>query len=71
MCVIMDYMDMAIDSKKIINKASHGVVRKPAGFSLDVELVEKFRKACDANNVKYSEILESLIREFLEDLKKK
>lgn len=62
---------MAIDSKKIINKASQGILRKPAGFSLDVDLVERFRKTCDDNNVKYSEILESLIKEFLEDLTKR
>ena len=70
MCVIMDSMSMAIDSKKIINKASQGVIRKPAGFSLDVELVDEFRKACDERNVKYSEILELIIRDFLDNLKK-
>lgn len=62
--------DMAIDAKKIMDKATKGS-RKNYTISLDESLMETFKEFCEAKNAKYSSVIEELIKEFLESSKKR
>ena len=64
-------MYMPVDSKIVINKAGKVGQRKTYSVSLDEEIMESFKDNCEKNAVKYSQVIEVLIREFMEDSKKK
>jgi hypothetical protein len=64
-------MSMAIDAKKITEKAAKAGARKVYGLSLDIGLMSEFQAECDKRNVKYSPVIEELIKEFLESAKKR
>lgn len=63
-------MDMAIDAKKIMDKALKGS-RKTYSLSIDEELMEAFKSTCENQGAKYSSVIEELIKEFLDSSKTK
>jgi hypothetical protein len=64
-------MDMAIDSKKIIERLNKSELKKNYTIALTPSLMEDFKGECDRLEVKYSPVIEELIKEFLESSKKK
>jgi hypothetical protein len=64
-------MSMAIDSKKIVERLNKGELKKNYTLALTPSLMEEFKGECDRLKVKYSPVLEELIKEFLESSKKK
>lgn len=63
-------MNMAIDAKKIMDKALKGS-RKTYSVSIDESLMESFKESCEAQGAKYSSVIEELIKEFLDSVKTK
>ena len=63
-------MSMAIDAKRIMEKALKGS-RKTYAISMDESLMEAFREHCESKGAKYSSVIEELIKEFLESSNKK
>lgn len=63
-------MEMAIDAKKIMEKATKAS-RKTYTISIDESLMDVFKETCEAQGAKYSSVIEELIKEFLESSKKK
>ena len=63
-------MNMAIDSKRIMEKALKGS-RKTYSLSIDESLMESFKDHCELQGAKYSSVIEELIKEFLDSSKKK
>jgi hypothetical protein len=64
-------MGMAIDSKRIVDKISKSEIKKNYSIALTPSLMEDFKGECDRLKVKYSPVIEELIKEFLESSKKK
>ena len=63
-------MEMAIDAKKIMEKATKAT-RKNYTLSIDAQLMETFKTTCENQGAKYSSVIEELIKEFLESSRKK
>ena len=63
-------MNMAINGKKILEKATKGA-RKTYTISIDAGLFEAFKQSCEDKGAKYSSVIEELIKDFLESFKKK
>jgi hypothetical protein len=64
-------MGMAIDSKKIIERLNKTELKKNYTIALTPSLMESFKGECDRLKVKYSPVLEELIKEFLDSSKPK
>lgn len=61
---------MAIDSRKMIERVTRSEVKKNYTIALTPSVMEDFKTECEKKSVKYSPIIEELIKEFLESSKK-
>lgn len=64
-------MDMPIDAKRIVDKLTKGGSKKTYAISISEDLMEQFKTECEKQGVKYSPVIEELIKEFIDSSKKK
>lgn len=55
---------MTVDAKKIVASLNKSKTRDTVALYLDTDILERFKKACKALNVKHGPALERLMEEF-------
>lgn len=64
-------MNMALDPKKILDDARQGDNKVRFTITLTPAVIEEFKEFCNRESASYSSVIESLIKDFLKEAKKK